>query len=500
MIIGYVIGQATTQEALILAERPVRLGTYVVLEYDNVKALGLITNVTRGSPMLDDNMNDIEIVQRLKQFNNSIPVYTKAKVKMLCDMNNHFLMPDIPPFAGTPAREAEDEELKSIYSQDGQIRIGSLIGKNVEVKLNINSFARHLAILAATGSGKSNTVAVLSQRISELGGSVLIFDYHGEYYDSDIKNLNRIEPKLNPLYMTPREFSTLLEIRENAIIQYRILRRAFIKVTNGIREKLKEGQIPFSTLNSQFYELMKDELETQGNSDKKSSAKDEVLNKFEEFMDRYSNVIDLTSSDIIEKVKRGKVNVVSLTQLDEDSMDAVVSHYLRRILDSRKDFKRSKNSGLKFPIIAVIEEAHVFLSKNENTLTKYWASRIAREGRKFGVGLTIVSQRPKGLDENILSQMTNKIILKIIEPTDKKYILESSDNLSEDLAEQLSSLDVGEAIIIGKIVKLPAVVKIDMFEGKLLGSDPDMIGEWKKVEESEKIAKGFADFGTEIGD
>lgn len=126
MIIGYVIGQATTQEALILAERPVRLGTYVVLEYDNVKALGLITNVTRGSPMLDDNMNDIEIVQRLKQFNNSIPVYIKAKVKMLCDMNNHFLMPDIPPFAGTPAREAEDEELKSIYSQDGQIRIGSL--------------------------------------------------------------------------------------------------------------------------------------------------------------------------------------------------------------------------------------------------------------------------------------------------------------------------------------------------------------------------------------
>jgi len=245
---------------------------------------------------------------------------------------------------------------------------------------------------------------------------------------------------------------------------------------------------------------MRDELETQGNSDKKSSAKDEVLNKFEEFMDRYSNVIDLTSSDIIEKVKRGKVNVVSLTQLDEDSMDAVVSHYLRRILDSRKDFKRSKNSGLKFPIIAVIEEAHVFLSKNENTLTKYWASRIAREGRKFGVGLTIVSQRPKGLDENILSQMTNKIILKIIEPTDKKYILESSDNLSEDLAEQLSSLDVGEAIIIGKIVKLPAVVKIDMFEGKLLGSDPDMIGEWKRAEENERIAKGFADFGTEIGD
>ncbi|TRM86120.1 hypothetical protein DJ521_06255, partial [Sulfolobus sp. E3] len=146
--------------------------------------------------------------------------------------------------------------------------------------------------------------------------------------------------------------------------------------------------------------------------------------------------------------------------------------------------------------ISVIEEAHVFLSKNENTLTKYWASRIAREGRKFGVGLVIVSQRPKGLDDNILSQMTNKIILKIVEPNDKKYILESSDNLSEDLVEQLSSLDVGEAIIIGKIVKLPAIVKIDKFEGKLLGADPDMLKEWKNAEEEENSISGFVNFGS----
>ncbi|MEM0374519.1 MAG: ATP-binding protein, partial [Sulfolobales archaeon] len=144
------------------------------------------------------------------------------------------------------------------------------------------------------------------------------------------------------------------------------------------------------------------------------------------------------------------------------------------------------------------EEAHIFLSKNDNTLTKYWASRIAREGRKFGIGLVVVSQRPKGLDENILSQMTNKIILKIVEPTDKKYILESSDNLTEDLVEQLSSLDVGEAIIIGKIVKLPAIVKIDKFEGKLLGTDPDMVSEWKKVSEEEEITSGFTNFGSGV--
>jgi len=495
MIIGYVIGSATTQEALMLAEKPVRLGNYVILEYDNIKALGLITNVTRGSSMLDDDMNDIEIVQRLKKFNNSIPFFIKAKIKLLCNFNNNCLMPDLPPAAGTPVREATEDELKSIYS-NGNIRIGTLVGTRVEVKLNINALARHLGILAATGSGKSNTVAVLSQRISELGGSTVIFDYHGEYYDSDIRNLNNIEPKLNPLHLTPREFATLLEIRENASIQFRILRRAFVKFKENITKKIQEGQISLSKLNDDFSKMMEDYIKEEGKGERRENPTEEVLNKLEEFIDRYSNVIDLTAPDVIERIRRGKVNVVNLSHLDEDSMDAVVAHYLRRILDSRKEYFRKKNNGLRFPLICIIEEAHVFLSKNENTLTKYWASRIAREGRKFGVGLTIVSQRPKGLDENILSQMTNKIILKIVEPTDKKYVLESSDNLSEDLAEQLSSLDVGEAIIIGKIVKLPAIVKIDKFEGKLLGSDPDMLSEWKKAEEEENTAMEFLNFGS----
>ncbi|TRM99596.1 hypothetical protein DJ527_08405 [Sulfolobus sp. F1] len=495
MIIGYVIGSATTQEASMLAEKPVRLGNYVMLEYDNVKVLGLITFVTRGSSMLDENMNDIEIVQKLKDYNDNIPFFIKAKIKLLCDLNKNCLMPDIPPSAGTPVREAEEEELKSIYS-DGNIRIGTLVGTSVSVRLNINSLSRHLAILAATGAGKSNTVAVLSQRISELGGSVIIFDYHGEYYDSDMKNLNNIEPRLNPLYLTPREFATLLEVRENATIQFRILRRAFNKFKQEISNKIKEGQVSLSKLNQEFLEIMESYIQNEGKGEKRENPADELLNKLEEFVDRYNGVIDLSASDVIEKIKRSRVNVVNLTQLDEDSMDAVVSHYLRRILDSRKEFARKRSSGLKFLIISVIEEAHVFLSKNENTLTKYWASRIAREGRKFGVGLVIVSQRPKGLDDNILSQMTNKIILKIVEPNDKKYILESSDNLSEDLVEQLSSLDVGEAIIIGKIVKLPAIVKIDKFEGKLLGADPDMLKEWKNAEEEENSISGFVNFGS----
>jgi len=482
-VIGYVVGSANTQEATVLLEQKVRAGYYVILEYENEKVLGLVTLVTTGSPLLDDNLNDIELVQRVKKIGNNIPTYMKAKVKLLCKLDGDRLaQPDLPPVAGTPVRLASDDELRKIFS-DGTIRIGKLIGRDIEVKIRVNSLTRHLAILAATGAGKSNTVAVLASRIAEQNGSVLIFDYHGEYYESEINNLNNIEPKINPLYLTPAEFATLLQIRENAIIQYRILRRAFKSFIDEIKEKIKEGNINYEELNKNFANNLIDKVNKVTINEKRKDSKEEVLNKIEDFIDRYGEIIDFTTGDVIEKIKLGKVNVVNLSSLDEDAIDAVVSHYLRRILTARKDNKVKGKGGLRFPVILVIEEAHVLLSKDENTLTKYWAGRIAREGRKFGVGLVIVSQRPKGIDENILSQMTNKIVLKIIEPSDKKYILEASDNLSEDIVEGLSSLDVGEAVIVGNIVRIPAIVKIDKFEGKLAGSDPNLLEEWKKAKE-----------------
>ena len=493
MKLGYIIGSATTQEATALLEKKIRTGHYVVLEYDDEKVLGLITNTYTGSPLLDNNLNDVQLIEKIKQFNNSIPYYIKAKIKLLCKLDEKLSQPDLPPVAGTPVRLAREDELKNVFST-GSIRIGKLIGTNVEVKIKLNSLARHLAILAATGSGKSNTVAVLSSRIAEIGGSVLIFDYHGEYFESDIPKLNNIIPKINPLNLTVSEFATLLQIRENATIQYRIFRRAYKEFIEEVKQGLQEGTLSYTDLNEKFAPMLEEKVSKMETKSRKDS-RDEVLNKIEDFVDKYSDIIDFTFGDVINKLKLGMVNVVNLSSLDEDAIDAIVAHYLRRILNARKENKVKGKGGLKFPIIIVIEEAHVLLSKDTNTLTKEWASRIAREGRKFGVSLVIVSQRPKGLDENILSQMTNKIILKMVEPTDKKYVLETSDNLSEDLVEGLSSLDTGEAIIVGNIVRLPAIVKIDKFEGKLLGSDPDLLEEWKRANEEEDLHSDIASWG-----
>ncbi len=491
MDVGFVIGDATPQDALMITLSNVRLGTYVVVEYEDVRALGLVTWLTRGSPLLDTQVNDIEMVQDITKNRERIPHYIKANIKLLCDLNQGYRLPTIPPYPGAKVRLATPQELESIFSK-GDLKIGTLVGTDVPVNIYVNSLSRHLAILAATGSGKSNTVAVLSERMAELGGSVLIFDYHGEYSESSIKGLNVLEPKLNPLEMSPREFATLLEIRSNAFIQYRIMRKAFNETTKSFRESLTKGEVDLQDATNTFFERLKGAIE--GDDDKRKEAKDEVVTKIEDFQDRYSNIIDILSPDIGERIMSGRVNVVNLSPMEPESMDALASHYLRKILDSRKAVRRGGN-GIPFPVIAVIEEAHIFLSKDNDTLTKGWASKIAREGRKFGVSLVIVSQRPKGLDDNILSQMTNKIILKIVEPNDKRYVLESSDNLSEDLAEQLSSLDIGEAIVIGNLVKIPAIIKVDKYMGKLAGSDPDLIQEWKEVSRKKEMNSKFMSFG-----
>ena len=153
---------------------------------------------------------------------------------------------------------------------------------------------------------------------------------------------------------------------------------------------------------------------------------------------------------------------------------------------------------MDFPIFCVIEEAHNLASNSLNMKSKYTISKIAREGRKFGVGLCLVSQSPKSLDSGSLSQINNLIILRLVEPGDQKHVQKSSESLSNDLLEQLPSLNIGEAVIVGQMTKIPTMVKIDEFEGKSVGSDLDIVKLWKQDKEEREKAKEIADREVEL--
>ena len=133
-----------------------------------------------------------------------------------------------------------------------------------------------------------------------------------------------------------------------------------------------------------------------------------------------------------------------------------------------------------------------FIPKGEDARAKYWATKIAREGRKFGLGLCVVSQRPRNIEPSILSQMGSLAVMKIVQEDDQHQIASASESISRDLIAQLTSLNVGDAVLVGQWVNLPAIIHIDEMKGKIIGSDQNAVDQWTIARKFEDENKGQA--------
>ena len=494
-LLGKVIGETSHAKVVFLSKTPPRVGQYVLVEYPEGEfVLGMVEQSLSGNPMAPPDAVSMASLERVERFEPQRYLYYKGVARLLAWVDENSLAkgrieaPKHPPPPLANVYEAGAGVLRLIFApqavnegDDRWVRIGVLANHpDVPVHLDVDMLvSRHLAILAVTGAGKSNTVAILATRIVEkLKGTVLLLDMHSEYggLSEALSNVNIITPRLNPMALSSHELLQLMNIEPGrAHIQERFARIAW-------REARKEGlRRP-----EEFFETMRSRLEALGMQRKLTNTErnslQAVINKLDDLEERYRGLLfDPTAPiDLEATVKPGYINILSLGGLDEQASDAVVSHYLRRILDERKRWKRSRGEeGYPVPIMIVVEEAHILIPRSRSTLTKYQAARIAREGRKFGVGLCLVSQRPKNIDEDALSQTNNKIILRLVEPNDQKYVQAASETLSDELLELLPSLNVGEAIILGLMLPLPALVKIDKFTYRLQSSDVQASREWE---------------------
>jgi len=490
-LLGVCVDQTSPHSLIFISKEPINIGEYVVVDDEIRKLLGIVSSVYSENPYITESIINPEYVQKINNLTNNMVKY-KAVVNLLGEITDSGLSAlKYPPRPSRSVYKADNEILKKVFKIDDKkfVKIGTLLNnKEIPVYINLEqAIIRHLAILAITGAGKSNTVAVLIEKIAQKKGTALIFDIHGEY---KISSFNVIDPKINPYSLDVDEIAGLIGIDMDTSAQMYHLLSEIIEEIKRRNYSNDEEDTLSKELRKTFLEDLITELDNLKNDKEKirEYGRDttfRLLNRLKNLKNKFGSLFVDGATELLKRIVNGRINILDLSGLDEDKADIIISHVLSSILNDRK---RESKKHLEAPIVCILEEAHLFASAQRRTRSKYILNRIAREGRKFGVGLWIVSQRPKGLDPDILSQMNNMIILKLVEPEDQVHVRRASESLSEELMRYLPSLNPGEAIIVGNMVKIPILVKIEKSSTKIQGQDPNVIEEWEKLKQKPEFS------------
>lgn len=519
-MIGLVFGRATTNyfSFTVDPKNIPKFGEFVVtFNRDGETVLGVVKEIVNVNKLIEDDHFSFEYLLKHVGFSKKLIEQNDiviATARVLGVVENGDIRPNrVPIMPSSEVELADDELLREIFRcGDNSIIIGNLLAReNVEVGLDVKELVlRHFAILSITGGGKSNTACVIvDQIVRNFNGTVVLIDPHGEYADFTFSDgscrKKRVLPVgIRPETLEPWEFASLLGVSRDANVQRLHLERMFTTARyEGYTGKdfverileLAETWIEIAEDGGEIRFLDYKGRERQARLTRQRDL-DSLLRVRDYIMRFQSNYEDLlTSDDILANMKTGYLNVVSLSGFDENQMRIIVSYILRNILNGRIKYVRGKMDVkrvcpiVEAPVLVIIEEGHIFAPKGEESDVVRWLSRIAREGRKFGVGMGIISQRPKKLNEDILSQCNTKIILRIVEPNDQRYVQQASEQISEDLLSDIASLGRGEAVIVGSAVKIPVAVKIKKYSGHYGGRDIEVVEEWRRLKDREEVFK-----------
>lgn len=194
----------------------------------------------------------------------------------------------------------------------------------------------------------------------------------------------------------------------------------------------------------------------------------------------YITIDNYISSLIIHNNRRSQIININLEDVDDNLAKTIVKIFSKMIFDFAK--KRRVRAAIPFHLF--IEEAHRYVvNDNDHFLLGYNIfERIAKEGRKYGVMLDLVSQRPVEISETVIAQTSNFCILKMTHPRDLDYINKMLPNISGDIIEKLTSLQSGTMVAFGSAFKIPVIVKMDMPNPVPYSSNCDVLFRWKPVQ------------------
>ncbi|MFZ2411639.1 MAG: ATP-binding protein [Candidatus Methanoperedens sp.] len=433
-------------------------------------------DAAEGSTKIDDMMDE--------------QIIADATVIGVRDKEGVMRVPKSPFSPGDKVFKADEMLIKQTLGlMRGDVYIGLLDGQNVHVNLDANNLVqKHCSILAKTGAGKSYTGGVILEELLDKNVPLLIIDPHGEY--ATLKSPNEDKHTSFERYgITPKGYATQITVYTPASKLLNPAADSLFRL-NGINLGIKEFTQLFSEDRSQnetgiLFEAvskLKAEKEKYTIDDiifevgqNKSKVKWNVVNKLETL--RETGLLSDKATTINELVQEGRASIIDMKGVNPDLQAMIVSKLCTDIFEARK-------LNTIPPCMLVIEEAHNFCPEKgfERTVSTDILRTIASEGRKFGLGLMVVSQRPARVDKNILSQCNTQIIMKVTNPNDLKAISKGLEGISSDVEEDIKRLSPGVAMIVSTYIERPILVDIRTRKSKHGGASVPVV----KVPVSEK--------------
>lgn len=174
------------------------------------------------------------------------------------------------------------------------------------------------------------------------------------------------------------------------------------------------------------------------------------------------------------------ITILDLSGIPQEVMVSISGTLLKIIYDALFWGQDLPNGGKQQPLFIILEEAHNYLKAGEHSISSKTVQSIAKEGRKYGVGLALVTQRPSELDETVLSQCGTIIALRMNNSKDRSYIRAAMQDELQTMVDLLPSLRTGEGIISGEGVRIPSRVQFYKLADAPKGADPNVSEQWSK--------------------
>ncbi len=443
MMLGKIHGRVTTTEFSFEAEAKVKKLDYVAIKTPEGEwVTAYIDNITRYA---DKTIANCHVIG-----------YRNPR--------GFLVVPNVPFAPETPIFSASEEQIKGTLGipEDG-LYIGILDGYNIKVSLPVKQLmTKHVSILAKTGAGKSYMAGVLMEEFAEKKLPVVIMDPHGEYSSLGVANDEEKETKFMEKFgIEPKSYAGQIKrfsIEDNnlklnsKLTADEIFQCLPIKISGTQKGLIYSAMRNLGGKDYSITDLI-NEISTLP-----SQSKWNLISALE-FLDR-TKLFSKTPTKPEELVKPGQISIIDIKYAKPEIQQTIVFKLSEELFSARK-------RGTVPAFFLVFEEAHTFCP--ERGFGEVSSSKIIRtiasEGRKFGLSLCVITQRPARVDKNVLSQCNTQVIMKVTNPNDLRAITDSAEGITPGMREEIRDLPVGSAIVVG-VTELPVLAEIRVRRSK----------------------------------